>query len=115
MARHSHSSCVLGNNLYVFGGKVGGGSTNSIEWCNVENDNEGFTMLVLAMISPRCFAGMSILNDEELVIMGGAPGLEREPLNDVWVFNKDKNSYAMAVKQSEGPGFMFKNNQLQTS
>ena len=48
----NHSACVLDGNLYVFGGEVDsdGKMTNSIEWTNLDDEEAGFEMLVLAKI-----------------------------------------------------------------
>jgi len=67
--RHSHSSCALGDRVYVFGGSDGHAKLDSVESFDVKQNEwslfsvEGFTSRIFPVVCP--------ISPTEIVIMGG--------------------------------------------
>ena len=82
--RHSHSSCILGTKLWVFGGLCG------INWLDLVEYYDVVTMMPWqtckhSILTGRTCASMSALSQTEILIMGGAR--TNNDLNDAIVFD----------------------------
>ena len=101
-ARRSHSSCILGSKIFVFGGRVGEGIfLDSIESLDLSY-NQVWQLFRVQTFTPRCAAAVCAFSPTQIVIIGG------EYFNgcyhsDVIVYN-DKERSALQVAEA---GFSF--------
>ena len=99
-ARRDHSSCALGDFVYVFGGP---GSKQVLEWLDAKADLEGESVQWqkvelpetiyqprLAHLQERWFTLMVPFSENSILIIGGYSKVG--PLNDVWLFNTKLHS-----------------------
>jgi len=67
-----HASTNLGNNVYVFGGKNGEETLNTMEVLNLSRTYDGkWSLLDLHELSPRWLCAFAPLTNSKLLLWGG--------------------------------------------
>ena len=94
--RLHHASCALGDTVYVFCGEDGDFNvicTNQIEKLSKAHHPEPpflhiwQTIEISSDFIDRRYPGVSALNSNEIVIVGGNPITFENDLSDVWIFD----------------------------
>ena len=112
VARSAHSSCVLGNSLYTFGGgDQEYNELNSVEWIELkeahdEQLNQEWQLIEFdpTTLPPRSNPVFCPLNETEILIAGGDyydEEIKRIQRNDVLVFNTEDRSVTTLVQDSQ--------------
>ena len=109
--RNKHSSCALGNNIYVVCGYDNGKLLNSFERLDTRLIEAGVAEWHLISVSfdiltPRCEPALCALNSDKLIILGG---YRHGYCSDVVVFDERDMSCSVLVKRAPMEFWAFGN------
>ena len=76
-ARHSHASCAVGLQIFVFGGSNDEGQLSSVEVLDLKlqesglDQAKGWQLLQVSNLEAKYFPAMTAISASEFVIIGG--------------------------------------------
>lgn len=115
VARKDHSSCALGRSVYVFCGTTHGHfeSLNSIEMLNSLRNPTHWKLIPAprATLAPRYQAAVSVINDNQIAILGGWSKESAQRHGDVVLFDTQQYSFEKVVTDGGPVSFNAQANQ----
>jgi len=113
MARDNHSSCSVGEMIFVVCGDQDLAKLNSIEMLDYGYNKESTWQLIkIEGLTPRISPLVSALTDVSILIMGGFDG--REHLSDAFIYDFCGQNIRQVIKQGSLK-FMCQSNTIKTA